>query len=78
MREILVIESRVRAVQRRSPLRLVNICALATPVSTSSVRTGKFADMVILSDNIFDLKPEATRNMKVDTTIVGDKGCKGA
>jgi hypothetical protein len=27
--------------------------------------------MVFLSDNIFDLKPEAIRN-KVETTIVGD------
>ncbi len=31
------------------------------------------ADMVILSDNIFDLKPEAIRNAKVETTIVGGK-----
>jgi hypothetical protein len=27
--------------------------------------------MVILSDNIFDLRPEAIRNVKVETTIVG-------
>jgi predicted amidohydrolase YtcJ len=29
--------------------------------------------MVILNDNIFDLKPEAIRNVKVETTIVGGK-----
>jgi predicted amidohydrolase YtcJ len=29
--------------------------------------------MVILDDNIFNLKPEAIRNVKVRTTIVGGK-----
>ena len=29
--------------------------------------------MVILSENIFDLKPGAIRNVKVDATIVGGK-----
>ncbi len=38
-----------------------------------SITPGKLADMVILSDNIFDLKPEALRNVKVKTTIVGGK-----
>jgi predicted amidohydrolase YtcJ len=38
-----------------------------------SITPGKLADMVILSDNIFDLKPEAIRNIKVQTTIVGGK-----
>src|SRR5216117_647721 len=38
-----------------------------------SITPGKLADMVILSDNIFDLKPEAIRNAKVKTTIVGGK-----
>ena len=38
-----------------------------------SISPGKLADMVILSDNIFDLKPEAIRNVKVKTTIVGGK-----
>jgi predicted amidohydrolase YtcJ len=38
-----------------------------------SITPGKLADMVILSDNIFDLKPEAIRNVKVATTIVGGK-----
>jgi predicted amidohydrolase YtcJ len=38
-----------------------------------SITPGKLADMVILSDNIFDLKPEAIRNVKVETTIVGGK-----
>jgi predicted amidohydrolase YtcJ len=38
-----------------------------------SIAPGKLADMVILSDNIFNLKPEAIRNVKVQTTIVGGK-----
>jgi predicted amidohydrolase YtcJ len=38
-----------------------------------SITPGKLADMVILSDNIFDVKPEAIRNVKVKTTIVGGK-----
>ena len=38
-----------------------------------SITPGKLADMVILSGNIFDLKPEAIRNVKVKTTIVGGK-----
>jgi predicted amidohydrolase YtcJ len=29
--------------------------------------------MVILSDNIFALEPEAIRSVKVETTMVGDK-----
>src|SRR5439155_1711127 len=36
-------------------------------------RSGKLADMVIVSDNIFELKPEAIRNVKVKITIVGGK-----
>ncbi|HEY4258454.1 MAG TPA: amidohydrolase [Candidatus Udaeobacter sp.] len=38
-----------------------------------SITPGKLADIVILSDNIFDLKPEAIRNAKVQTTIVDGK-----
>jgi predicted amidohydrolase YtcJ len=38
-----------------------------------SITPGKLADMVILSDNIFNLKPEAIGNAKVETTIVGGK-----
>jgi predicted amidohydrolase YtcJ len=38
-----------------------------------SVAPGKLADLVILSDNIFDLKPETIRNVKVETTIVAGK-----
>jgi predicted amidohydrolase YtcJ len=38
-----------------------------------SITPGKLADMVILSDNIFDLRAEAIRNVKVETTIVGGK-----
>jgi hypothetical protein len=38
-----------------------------------SITPGKLADLVILNDNIFDLKPEAIRNVKVQTTIVGGK-----
>ena len=36
-----------------------------------SITPGKLADLVILSDNIFQLKPEAIRNVKVQTTIIG-------
>ncbi len=43
-----------------------------------SITPGKLADMVILSDNILDLKPEAIRNVKVETTIVGGKVVYGA
>jgi predicted amidohydrolase YtcJ len=43
-----------------------------------SITPGNLADMVILSDNIFDLKPEAIRNVKVETTIVGGKVVYGA
>jgi predicted amidohydrolase YtcJ len=43
-----------------------------------SITPGKLADMVILSDNIFSLKPEAIRNVKVETTIVGGKVVYGA
>ena len=38
-----------------------------------SITPGKLADMIVLSDNIFDIKPEAIRNVKVETTIVGGK-----
>src|SRR5436305_4210236 len=38
-----------------------------------SITPGKLADMVILSENIFDLKPEAIRSAKVESTIVGGK-----
>ena len=38
-----------------------------------SITPGKLADMVIMSDNIFDVKPEAIRNVKVQTTITGGK-----
>jgi len=43
-----------------------------------SITPGKLADMVILSDNIFSTKPEAIRNAKVETTIVGGKVVYGA
>jgi predicted amidohydrolase YtcJ len=43
-----------------------------------SITPGKLADMVIVSDNIFDLKPEAIRNAKVQSTIVGGKVVYGA
>ena len=37
------------------------------------VAPGKLADMVGSNDNIFDLKPEAIRNVKAETAIVGGK-----
>ena len=43
-----------------------------------SITPGKLADMVILNDNVFDLKPEAIGNAKVQTTIVGGKVVYGA
>jgi predicted amidohydrolase YtcJ len=38
-----------------------------------SITPGKLGDMVILSENIFDLKPDAIRNVRVETTILGGK-----
>jgi len=38
-----------------------------------SITPGKLADMVILSDVIFKIRPELIRNVKVETTIVGGK-----
>ena len=42
-----------------------------------SITPGKLADMVVLSDDIFHIKPEAIRNVKVETTIVGGKAVSG-
>ncbi len=38
-----------------------------------SIAPGKLADMVVLGDNIFEMKPDAIRNVKVKTTILGGK-----
>lgn len=38
-----------------------------------SISPGKLADMVILSDDIFKIRPELIRNVKVEATIVGGK-----
>jgi hypothetical protein len=38
-----------------------------------SITTGKLADLVILSDDIFAIAPAAIRNVKVDATIVGGR-----
>jgi len=38
-----------------------------------SITPGKLADMVIVSDNILELRPEAIRSAKVKTTILGGK-----
>jgi predicted amidohydrolase YtcJ len=38
-----------------------------------SITAGKLADMVILSDDIFAIKSEAIRNVRVETTIVGGR-----
>ena len=38
-----------------------------------SITPGKLADMVLLSDDIFTIRPEAIRDVKVTTTIVGGK-----
>jgi predicted amidohydrolase YtcJ len=38
-----------------------------------SITAGKLADMVILSDDIFTVRPEAIKDVKVEKTIVGGK-----
>lgn len=38
-----------------------------------SITPGKLADMVLLSEDIFSIRPEAIRNVKVETTIVGGR-----
>ena len=42
-------------------------------IEKGSITAGKLADMVILSEDIFAIKPEAIRNVRVETTIVGGK-----
>jgi hypothetical protein len=41
--------------------------------SKGSITPGKLADMVLLSDQIFSIKPAAIRDVTVETTIVGGK-----
>ncbi len=38
-----------------------------------SIRPGKLADLVLLSDDIFTIRPEAIRDVTVERTIVGGK-----
>lgn len=38
-----------------------------------SIKEGKFADMVVLSEDIFEVKPEDIKNIKVLMTMVGGK-----
>jgi predicted amidohydrolase YtcJ len=38
-----------------------------------SITVGKYADLVLLSDNIFKLQPAAIKDVQVDLTIVGGK-----
>jgi len=38
-----------------------------------SLEKGKYADFVILDQNIFEIKPELIRDVKVLKTIVGGK-----
>ncbi|MBV9344269.1 MAG: amidohydrolase [Gammaproteobacteria bacterium] len=38
-----------------------------------TVTSGKLADLVLLSDDIFAIKPQAIRNVKVEMTIVGGR-----
>ncbi|HYB66161.1 MAG TPA: amidohydrolase family protein, partial [Steroidobacteraceae bacterium] len=38
-----------------------------------SITPGKLADMVVLSGDIFAMPPEAIRNVKVETTMVGGR-----
>jgi predicted amidohydrolase YtcJ len=48
-------------------------CAEFQEREKGSITPGKLADIVILSDNIFDVKPEAICNVKVKATVVGGK-----
>ena len=36
---------------------------------TGSIETGKFADMVVLTEDILKIPPEEIKNVEVDTTI---------
>jgi hypothetical protein len=38
-----------------------------------SITAGKLADLVLLSEDIFAIAPEAIRNVKVDVTVVGGR-----
>jgi predicted amidohydrolase YtcJ len=38
-----------------------------------SITVGKFADMVVLSDNIFEMEPEKIKDVKVEKTFLGGK-----
>ena len=38
-----------------------------------SIETGKLADIIILSQNIFDIDPHKISDTKVTTTIVGGR-----
>ena len=46
---------------------------LALAHSLDGERTGKLADMVLLSDDIFSMDPAKIRDVKVLKTIVGGK-----
>jgi predicted amidohydrolase YtcJ len=52
-------------------------CAEFQEHEKGSITPGKLADMVVLSDDIFHIKPEAIRNVKVETAIVGGKAVSG-
>ena len=41
--------------------------------SEGSIEVGKLADLIILSENIFDIDPHKIRATKVVTTIVGGR-----
>lgn len=38
-----------------------------------SITPGKLADMVLLSDDIFSIKPEAIKDVTVEMTMVGGR-----
>ena len=36
-----------------------------------SITQGKYADLIVLSDNLFDLPPDAVKNARVLLTLIG-------
>jgi N-acetylglucosamine-6-phosphate deacetylase len=47
-------------------------CAVKLQV-TGSIRVGKFADLIVLDQNLFKIPPSQIRNTKVLMTMVGGK-----
>ena len=50
-----------------------NAYAAFEETEKGSIATGKLADFVVLSDDIFTISPEQIENVQVEMTIVGGK-----